>query len=121
MKIFTKLFLSILLILTVTLSVVHYITVDDSFESALQTQIDAAIRHHRVVKYALTSDLQTASVKGDVEDKDLQLIITLAERNFNCIINLSQEKSDMDTDAGNVRYWIESSDSHYYLKVESIL
>lgn len=121
MKIFTKLFLSILLILTITLSVVHYITVEDSFESALQTQIDAAIRQHRVVKYAMTSDIQTASSKGGIDDKEMQIIITLAEKNFNCIINLSQEQNGNDTDAGKLRYWIESSDSHYYLKVESLL
>ena len=122
MKIFTKLFLSILLILTVTLTLVHYITVNDTFESNLQLEIDAALRQHQMVKYAITSDIQSASSVTQMDEEKIQYVARMAESNFNTFVSLdSHIPGKFDRGEGNVRYWIETINQTKFLRVESIL
>ena len=94
MKIFTKLFFSILLILTVTLSAVHYIAVTDSFDSSLQTEITSALRQHRLVKYAVAADVQTASVLSQLDEDELEQIVSLARKNFATEISLEKTEGE---------------------------
>ena len=121
MKIFTKLFLSILLILTVTLTAVHYFTVNESFESNLQLELDAALKQHQLVKYALTSDIQTASSVTNINKERIMYIARLTESNFGTYVSLDSDLDDVDTDNGNIKYSIEEIDGSKTIRVESIL
>ena len=121
MKIFTKLFLSILLILTVTLTAVHYFTVNESFESNLQLELDAALKQHQLVKYALTSDIQTASTVTNINKERIMYIARLTESNFGTYVSLDSDLDDVDTDNGNIKYSIEEIDGSKTIRVESIL
>ena len=121
MKIFTKLFLSILLILTVTLTVVNYITVNETFESNLQLEIDAALRQHQLVKYAVASDIQTGSSVAEMTSDKIQFIARMAESNFNSFVDISKRTNKFDQSEGNVKYWIETMEQTKYLRVQSIL
>ena len=121
MKIFTKLFLSILLILTVTLTVVHYITVKESFEGNLQLEVDAALKQHQMVKYAVASDIQTASEGDSVDEEKIRFIARMAESNFNTFVNIDSRTKKIDTSEGNIKYWIDTIEQNKYLRVQSIL
>ena len=118
MKIFTKLFFSILLILTVTLSAVHYIAVTDSFDSSLQTEITSALRQHRLVKYAVAADVQTASVLSQLDEDELEQIVSLARKNFATEISLEKTEAERNED---VQYEIINSGDQYHIHVVSML
>ena len=118
MKIFTKLFFSILLILTVTLSAVHYIAVTDSFDSSLQTEITSALRQHRLVKYAVAADVQTASVLSQLDEDELEQIVSLARKNFATEISLEKTEGERNDD---VQYEVINSGDQYHIHVESML
>ena len=90
MKIFTKLFLSILLILTVTLSVVHYITVNESFESAYQLEVENSLRQHQIIKYTVSADLMSASSLGSIDRDKVVEIVELAASNFDTSVQIGR-------------------------------
>ncbi|SCW35085.1 Signal transduction histidine kinase [Ruminococcaceae bacterium YRB3002] len=121
MKIFTKLFLSILLILTVTLSIVHYITVSESFETSLNTEIEAAVRQHQIIMYAISTDLQTASSLSDIDEDRLDSIIKLVENKFSTVVIKKEYSDKFNPNEGNLRYWIDDKQDAVILRLESVL
>ena len=66
MKFFDKLYVSMLLLLTVALAVTEYYIVALSTRSALDNRIEASLKQHQLIKYALQSDLLSASQAGTV-------------------------------------------------------
>ncbi|MBR2524774.1 MAG: HAMP domain-containing histidine kinase [Clostridiales bacterium] len=121
MKIFTKLFLSILLILTVTLSVVHYITVNESFESALQLEINNSLRQHQIIKYTVSEDILSASSMSQIDRDSILKIVELASSNFDTSVLLFDYNDDIDPDKGDIKYWVDMMGEFEYLRVESRL
>ncbi|MCD8097083.1 MAG: hypothetical protein LUE31_03400 [Lachnospiraceae bacterium] len=59
MKLFVRMYLCVLLLLTASLSFAEYYTVSSSFENAMSRQMDDTLRQHQIVKYALRSNLLT--------------------------------------------------------------
>lgn len=121
MKIFTKLFLSIVLILTVTLTFVHFITVSDTFDSQLKVETDSALIKHQMAKYAVLADFRAAEASSDVDYQTLQDLAVADANNFAILIILSDEIDDIDEDEGNIKYWVEEQDDQENLRVQSIL
>lgn len=121
MKIFTKLFLSIVLILTVTLTFVHFITVSDTFDSQLKVETDSALIKHQMAKYAVLADFQAAEAESDVDFEMLQDLAVADANNFAILIILSDDVDDIDRDEGNLKYWVEENDDQENLRVQSIL
>ena len=57
MRFFYKIFLSTILILTVSLSTIEYLTVSYSLEHSVQREQDSALAQHQTVKYSIQTVL----------------------------------------------------------------
>ena len=57
MKFFYKIFLSMLLVLTVSLATIEYLTVSYSLEHALQREENTALSQHQMAKYSIQTVL----------------------------------------------------------------
>lgn len=57
MKFFSKLYFSMLILITLALAVTEYFIVALSLDSSIKTQVDAALNSHQLVKYAIQSDI----------------------------------------------------------------
>ena len=70
MKFFYKIFLSMLLVLTVSLATIEYLTVSYSLEHALQREENTALSQHQMAKYSIQTVLLGITDEG--LDKDEQ-------------------------------------------------
>ena len=61
MKLFTKLFFSTMLILTVILSVAEYVTVAGSMENEYESQQEEAFRQHQLILYGIRAGILSAA------------------------------------------------------------
>lgn len=64
MKFFSKLYISMLLILTVALGVTEYFIVALSLDSSVDNQVEASLKQHQLVKYAIQADMVSAMQGG---------------------------------------------------------
>ncbi|MCQ2504280.1 MAG: HAMP domain-containing histidine kinase [Saccharofermentans sp.] len=65
MNFFSKLYFSMLVLITLALSVTEYFTVAMSLEANISTQVDTALNNHQLVKYAIQSDIFSSSADSD--------------------------------------------------------
>lgn len=72
MKFFYKIFLSTILILTISLSTVEYLTVSYSLEHSVQREKNSALSQHQTVKYSIQTVL--LNVEDDLDDTNLSNI-----------------------------------------------
>ena len=73
MKFFYKIFLSMLLVLTVSLATIEYLTVSYSLEHALQREENTALSQHQMAKYSIqtvllgiTDDLHNVQISENI-------------------------------------------------------
>ena len=83
MRFFYKIFLSTILILTVSLSTIEYLTVSYSLEHSVQREQDSALAQHQTVKYSIQTVL--LNVEDGLDQENMENIgktaaATLAER-----------------------------------------
>ena len=68
MKFFVKIYISMLILIAAAVAFSEYYIVALSLDSSLQSQIDASLKQHQLVKYAIQSDMLSITVSGsDVE------------------------------------------------------
>lgn len=72
MKLFAKLFLCTLFILTAALAVAEYFTVSASLSNAVERQVENGLQQHQLVKYAVQSGILTASRSASVDEDTLR-------------------------------------------------
>lgn len=75
MKLFTKLFSGIMLILAVSLGFAEYYTVYRTFDTTLEHEKDNALRKHQLVKYALQADMVSAENLEMLDETTLQELV----------------------------------------------
>ena len=79
-----------LILLTVALSAVRFITVKESFENGLESAVQGALKQHRVISYSVVADvrsLDSASDKDEVR-RILDTLEDLVEANFDTSIKI---------------------------------
>ncbi len=95
MKFYTKLFLGMMLILTVSLAFAEFYTVFHTFKTSIAHETDNAMRKHQLVKYALQADLVAAGhVDGQVIDKIVERTKQGFDMNFSLQIVSGAEDFD---------------------------
>lgn len=62
MKFFSKLYFSMLILITLALAVTEYFIVALSLDSSVSTQVDTALNSHQLVKYAIQSDMYSSQL-----------------------------------------------------------
>ena len=77
MKFFYKIFLSMLLVLTVSLATIEYLTVSYSLEHALQREENTALSQHQMVKYSIQTVL--LGITDDYTTSNMENIAKSAE------------------------------------------
>ncbi len=114
MKFYTKLFLGIMLILTVSLSFAEYYTVFNTFRTGIEHETDNAMRRHQLVKYALQADLVAA---GNIEPATIEKIAERTGQAFEMDFSLgiAPEGSDYDY----LYYSVIEEDGEQYVSVSS--
>ena len=136
MKLFSKLYLVILILVTVALSFTEYFIINVSFNSALNTQVDSSLKQHQLIKYAIQSDMLSAIQTGN---EDILEVATEAANSTADVmatdIMLLQEDGQMLYRTANVphplpedgitnsqiSYITVKTDDRYYLEMNSIL
>lgn len=77
MKFFYKIFLSMLLVLTVSLATIEYLTVSYSLEHALQREENTALSQHQMAKYSIQTVL--LGITDDYTTSNMENIAKSAE------------------------------------------
>lgn len=82
MKFFYKIFLSMLLVLTVSLATIEYLTVSYSLEHALQREENTALSQHQMAKYSIqtvllgiTDDYTTSNMENIAKRQKRLLVL----------------------------------------------
>lgn len=114
MKFYTKLFLGIMLILTVSLAFAEYYTVFNTFRTNIEHETDNAMRKHQLMKYALQADLVAA---GNVDSHIIDKIAERARQNFNMEFELRIVPENYDFDY--LYYSIIENNGEQYIVVSS--
>ena len=78
MRFFRKLFLSIIIILTLGLAFTEYFIVSLSLESSINNVVDMTVKQHQLVKYAIESDMLSAYTNGQISSEALGTIASNA-------------------------------------------
>lgn len=100
MKFYTKLFLGMMLILTVSLAFAEFYTEFHTFKTSIAHETDNAMRKHQLVKYALQADLVAAGhVDGQVIDKIVDRTKQGFDMNFSLQIVSGEEELNRITEA----------------------
>lgn len=114
MKFYTKLFLGIMVILTVSLAFAEYYTVFNTFRTNIEHETDNAMRKHQLVKYALQADLVAA---GNVDTHTIDKIAERTRQGFDLdfVLRIVPESSDFDY----LYYSIIEKNGEQYIVVSS--
>ena len=132
MKFFDKLYVSMLLLLTVALAVTEYYIVALSTRSALDNRIEASLKQHQLIKYALQSDLLSASQAGtvgantiaDITDQTANamtvfLILRSDKSSYVYYDNVEVDVPDINTEAGKINYMAFSEGGRKFVAMAS--
>ncbi|MBQ4271739.1 MAG: HAMP domain-containing histidine kinase [Clostridiales bacterium] len=93
MKFFDKLYISMLLLLTVALAVTEYTVVALSLNTALENRIDNSLKQHQLIKYAIQSDLLSASQQSTVGANVVADIASQTSESMNVQLALGSNNS----------------------------
>ncbi len=92
MKLFVRMYLCVLLLLTASLSFAEYYTVSSSFENAMDRQTDDALRQHQIVKYALRSNLLTMQRNSEVTQETVEEMAEQTAESLSVTLSLTEEE-----------------------------
>ncbi|MBO4242791.1 MAG: HAMP domain-containing histidine kinase, partial [Clostridiales bacterium] len=123
MKFFDKLYISMLLLLTVALAVTEYTVVALSLNTALENRIENSLKQHQLIKYAIQSDLLSASQQGTVganvvsdiaqqtsESMKVELALQSNNSKFVYYENLDMDVPNIKPDDEEIKYITEKTD-----------
>ena len=109
MRFFTKLFLWIVLILTISLSAAQYYTVSRTFDNSIKRQIDESLKNHQTVKYAVQSNIISSGEDASLTPRDIENIARKTGSSLNVDIDIKEAEQAVDT--RDIQYVIEKNDS----------
>lgn len=109
MRFFTKLFLWIVLILTVSLSAAQYYTVSRTFDNSIKRQIDESLKNHQTVKYAVQSNIISSGEDANLTPQDIENVARKTGSSLNVDIDIKE--TDQAVDTRDIQYVIEKDDS----------
>lgn len=97
MNFFSKLYFSMLVLLTLALAVTEYFIVALSLDSAVATQVDTSLTNHQLVKYAIESDVLSTvqSQGGKVTDASLKTISNAVSESMDVPLALYEYPSNV--------------------------
>ncbi|MCC8163092.1 MAG: HAMP domain-containing histidine kinase [Lachnospiraceae bacterium] len=98
MKLFVRMYLCVLLLLTASLSFAEYYTVSASFENAMSRQMDDALQQHQIVKYALRSNLLTVQRNSKVTEEAIQEMAEQTAESLAVTLSLTTAEEGAQTD-----------------------
>ncbi|MGI6663940.1 MAG: ATP-binding protein [Christensenellaceae bacterium] len=81
MKLFSKVFLFTLLIMTFALAVFGYLLISQSFSHAITRHVDQARVEHQMIKSTLLQEIADASQQGQISDGLLSIVASQAMKN----------------------------------------
>lgn len=134
MRFFYKIFLSTILILTISLSSIEYLTVSYSLEHSVQREQNSALSQHQTVKYSIQTVL--LNVEGDLDQENLENIgktaaatlgtesgLYFSQKGQDCYYNsceIEPADEENEVDKGQLGSQItEGADGSRYLQVRS--
>ena len=134
MRFFYKIFLSTILILTVSLSTIEYLTVSYSLEHSVQREQDSALAQHQTVKYSIQTVL--LNVEDGLDQENMENIgktaaatlwagcgLYFSQKGQACYYNsceIEPTDSGNEVDKGQLGYEISiDMDGSRYLQVRS--
>ena len=134
MRFFYKIFLSTILILTVSLSTIEYLTVSYSLEHSVQREQDSALTQHQTVKYSIQTVL--LNVEDGLDQENMENIgktaaatlgagcgLYFSQKGQACYYNsceIEPTDSGNEVDKGQLGYEISiDMDGSRYLQVRS--
>lgn len=100
MKFFRKLFLCIILILTVGLACTEYIIVSLSLDYSVKNFVDMTVKQHQLVKYAIEADMLSAYGSSGIEDIILRQIASNAGDMMNVQVSFERTPGAVIVDSG---------------------
>ena len=121
MKIFTKLFFAILIMMTVTLSAVRYYSVTSSFEAELDTAVQGALKQHRLISYSALADMNNMEALTDMRLSSLIVLSDLISSNFETKTTLELLGEDHTGETGILSYSVIEDEGVPKILVESIM
>lgn len=74
MKLFTKIFLCTIAIITAAISIMGYLMISDSFTNAIEHENQRGLTEYQLMKFALQSGMLSASEKGELSGEVMQSI-----------------------------------------------
>ena len=119
MRLFTKLFAGIMLILAVSLGFAEYYTVYRTFDTTLEHEKDNAMRKHQLVKYALQADMISAGNLELLDETTLQEITDRTEDSFDMQFDLQYVETFEDADTEHLYYSIQDKNGKQVIHVSS--
>jgi signal transduction histidine kinase len=135
MKFFSKLYFSMLILLTLALAVAEYSIVSFSLESSVNTQVDMALKQHQQVKYAFQSDffsvqqvnpkavdlLTIRRIAGNASDS-MNVDLALFDDNERELYStLLKDPPELDPSEGEIEYRAVPEDNKIILYSESVI
>lgn len=119
MKLFTKLFAGIMVILALSLGFAEYFTVYRSFETALEHEKENALRRHQLIKYTLQADIISAGNLELLNETTLQEIADRTEKSFDMQFELQTVKNSEGLDAEHLYYSVQNENGKQIIHVSS--
>ena len=99
MKLFTKIFLCSITVITAALSVLGYAMISGSFKSAMVRENENALARFELLRYVIASDMSASASLGEISDSSLESIASRAFSAFS-----PAEKAAMLGEDGEVIY-----------------
>ncbi len=138
MKFFTKLYFVMIIILTVALAFTEYFIMAISLDSAIDRQVDVALKQHQLVKYAIQSDMLSAYQAGSTDlvsvvrtvgrttsdNMSVDLVIINendAKATILKTVNVHHPKPEGALNDTQITYLTVSEGGKYYLQMNSLL
>lgn len=118
MKFSIKIFLGIVLILTLALSVTEYCTVSAAFSNSITHRTEEAMERHQLVKYALQSEMLIAYQKDSLNLETIRE--TARQISGNTAVNITIEESDVSEEDEYLQYRICETTTENIIMVESV-
>ena len=72
MKLFTKIFLCTMTVITTALSVMGYMMIADSFNNAVDREIERGLEEYQILKFALQAEIFANSENGNLNDETIK-------------------------------------------------
>ena len=95
MKVFHKIFLCALTVLTLVLGSAEYLSVSSQMEHALAHQVESCLNEHQLVKYALQSGLMTSATGGIEKQKAISEIASEITTSMDVQLMISDENGEL--------------------------